>query len=219
MVGRDPHEGHRSASPLELLFDLTFVVAFAQAGDQLAHYIAEGHIGTAIGGFSFIVISICWAWINYTWFASAFDTDDWFHRILTMVQMVGVIILALGIPAVFASIDAGESMDSPYRRGRIRGHAGRDGDHVAEGRHPGSKYRRTALLYVVFTAGAQDRVGDPRVPPHREHPAARRADRGVVGDRARRPGRVDLGRQSDAPTPGRAAPWHARHITGATGCS
>ncbi|CAN5180759.1 low temperature requirement protein A [soil metagenome] len=107
MVGRDPAERHRTATPLELLFDLTFVVAFSQAGDQLAHYTAEGHIGPAVWGFVFVVFSVCWAWINFTWFASAFDTNDWFQRILTMVQMIGVIILALGIPQVFASIDEG----------------------------------------------------------------------------------------------------------------
>jgi low temperature requirement protein LtrA len=111
MLGRDPDERHRAATPLELLFDLTFVVSFAQAGDQLAHYVAEGHIATAVWGFSFVLLSVCWAWINFTWFASAFDTDDWLQRILTMVQMVGVIVLALGIPAVFESIDSGGPFD------------------------------------------------------------------------------------------------------------
>lgn len=38
MEGRDPHEAHRTATPLELLFDLTFVVAFGIAADELAHY-------------------------------------------------------------------------------------------------------------------------------------------------------------------------------------
>src|SRR4051812_17050634 len=33
--GRDPREPHRSATPLELLYDLVFVVAFGQAADQL----------------------------------------------------------------------------------------------------------------------------------------------------------------------------------------
>ena len=111
MVGRDPKQAHRTATPLELLFDLTFVVAFAQAGDQLAHYVAEGHIGTAFWGFSFVVMSITWAWINFTWFASAFDTNDWLQRALTLVQMVGVLVLALGIRPVFHSIDAGEPLD------------------------------------------------------------------------------------------------------------
>ncbi len=107
-MGRDPDERHRTATPLELLFDLTFVVAFSQAGDQLAHYVAEGHLAPAVWGFLFVVLSVCWAWINFTWFASAFDTNDWFQRALTMVQMIGVIVLALGIPQVFTSIDEGE---------------------------------------------------------------------------------------------------------------
>ena len=111
MVGRDPLEPHRTTTPLELLFDLTLVVAFQQAGDQFAHLVAEGHIATALPGFLFVVLSVCWAWINFTWFASAFDNDDWLQRILTMVQMVGVIILALGIPPVFESVDAGEPLD------------------------------------------------------------------------------------------------------------
>ena len=33
---RDPHEPHRAATPLELLFDLTFVVAVAAVVPQLA---------------------------------------------------------------------------------------------------------------------------------------------------------------------------------------
>jgi len=42
LTGRDPHEPHRAATPLELLYDLVFVVAFGQAADELAHYVAEG---------------------------------------------------------------------------------------------------------------------------------------------------------------------------------
>ncbi|MCU1502416.1 MAG: hypothetical protein JWM12_1770 [Ilumatobacteraceae bacterium] len=110
MTGRDPNESHRAATPLELLFDLTFVVAFGQASEQMAHLVAEGHVGPAIGGFAFAVFAICWAWINFTWFASAYDTDDWFYRLTTMVQMVGVIVLALGLPAMFHSVDAGHSL-------------------------------------------------------------------------------------------------------------
>ncbi|HWM58962.1 MAG TPA: hypothetical protein VNO83_14105 [Pseudonocardia sp.] len=37
MSGRDPHESGRTATPLELLFDLTFVVAFGFAGNEAAH--------------------------------------------------------------------------------------------------------------------------------------------------------------------------------------
>lgn len=43
MSGRDPYEQHRVATPLELLYDLTFAVAFAVVGEQFAHLLAEGH--------------------------------------------------------------------------------------------------------------------------------------------------------------------------------
>ena len=112
MTGRDPAQSHRSATPLELLFDLTFVIAIGQASGQFSHLIAEAHFDAALGAFGFAVFAIVWAWINFTWFASAYDTDDWFYRITTMVQMVGVIVLALGLPALFHSIDEGAHLDN-----------------------------------------------------------------------------------------------------------
>ncbi len=112
MVGRDPHEEHRAATPLELLFDLTFVVAFGVAGEQFAHLVAEGHVAAGLAGFAFAMFSIIWAWINFSWFASAYDTDDWIYRVTTMVQMIGVVILALGMPPMFASIDRGVELDN-----------------------------------------------------------------------------------------------------------
>ncbi|MFK4823083.1 low temperature requirement protein A [Ochrobactrum quorumnocens] len=112
MTGRDPAQFHRVASPLELLFDLTFVIAFGQAASQLAHGLAEGHYLAALIGFGFSSFAICWAWINFTWFASAFDTDDWLYRIVTMIQMIGVLILAVGIPRMFASIEQGAHLDN-----------------------------------------------------------------------------------------------------------
>lgn len=112
MAGRDPHESGRVATPLELLFDLTFVVAYGLAADELAHYLAEDHIATALFGFGLAAFAITWAWINFSWFASAFDVDDWVYRLTTMLQMVGVVILALGLPAVFESIDEGEHLNN-----------------------------------------------------------------------------------------------------------
>ncbi len=112
MSGRDPHESGRTATTLELLFDLTFVIAFGQAGNELAHLVAEGHYGAGLFGFGFAMFAVIWAWINFSWFASAFDTDDWPYRIATMVQMVGVTILALGLPPMFHSIDVGHGIDT-----------------------------------------------------------------------------------------------------------
>lgn len=112
MSGRDPHEPNRTATPLELLFDLTFVIAFGVAASEFAHAMAAGHIGAGLAGFGFAIFAVCWAWINFTWFASAYDTDDWVYRLMTMLQMVGVLILALGVPDLYASLEHGGHVDN-----------------------------------------------------------------------------------------------------------
>lgn len=111
LSGRSPSEAHRSSTPLELLYDLTIVVAFGFASDELAHYLAEGRYITGIFGFIIVLFAVSWAWLNYSWLASAYDTDDWQFRLATMTQMVGVTALALGIEPVFASIDDGGAFD------------------------------------------------------------------------------------------------------------
>lgn len=112
MGGRDPHEKHRTATPLELFFDLTFVIAFGVAGSQFAHAVAEAHFWPGLLAFSFAMFAVIWAWINFTWFASAYDTDDWVFRVVTMIQMVGVLILAMGIEPMFHSIIEGRHVDN-----------------------------------------------------------------------------------------------------------
>lgn len=112
MGGRDPHEKHRAATPLELFFDLTFVIAFGVAGSQFAHEIAEAHLVAGLLGFSFAMFAVIWSWINFTWFASAYDTDDWVFRVVTMVQIVGVLILTMGIEPMFHSLVEGDHVDN-----------------------------------------------------------------------------------------------------------
>ena len=112
LSGRDPDEPHRASTPLELLYDLTIVVAFGTAANELAHYVAAGHIGAGVGGFALAAFAVSWAWVNYSWFASAYDTDDWVFRLATMVQMAGVIVLSLGLSQMFASLDRGGTIDN-----------------------------------------------------------------------------------------------------------
>jgi low temperature requirement protein LtrA len=107
MSARDTAEAHRASSPLELLFDLVFVAAIAQVAAQLAHSIADGHTLETIGPYLMVFFAIWWAWMNFTWFASAYDTDDVAYRGLVLVQMAGVLILAAGVPASFSGADGG----------------------------------------------------------------------------------------------------------------
>ncbi|MCX4624704.1 low temperature requirement protein A [Streptomyces albogriseolus] len=97
--GRD--ETHRGVSSLELFFDLCFIVATAQAGAQLVHAMVGGHTGEGILNYLMIFFAIWWAWMNFTWFASAYDNDDVLYRIVTLVQMAGVLVLTAGVSQAF----------------------------------------------------------------------------------------------------------------------
>jgi low temperature requirement protein LtrA len=144
MVARSADEEHRSATMLELFFDLCFVVAVAQAASALHHEVAADHVGDSIVGYAMVFFAIWWAWMNFTWFASAYDTDDIPYRLTTLVQITGALILAAGVPDAmdgsdFAVITIGyvvmrlamvsqwlraASTDIPHRRSSLRFAAG-----------------------------------------------------------------------------------------------
>ncbi len=105
VTARDTGEHGRTATPLELLFDLVFVVAIASNAAQLHHGLASAHYDTLVG-YTLTWFAIWWAWMNYTWFASAYDNDDVGFRVLTFVIMTGALLLAAGVPDLF---DDGQS--------------------------------------------------------------------------------------------------------------
>ncbi|OKK16769.1 hypothetical protein AMK16_23950 [Streptomyces sp. CB00455] len=105
MTARNRAEDHRASTPLELFFDLCFVVAIAQAGARLVHALAEGHPGAGVTGYFLVFFGVWWAWMNFTWFASAYDCDDVPYRIATLVQIAGVLVYAAGVGRAFDGND------------------------------------------------------------------------------------------------------------------
>jgi low temperature requirement protein LtrA len=105
MLSRDPEEAHRTATPLELFFDLTFVVAVAQASSTMHHLLVDGHAGDALVAYPIAFFAIWWAWMNFTWFASAYDCDDALYRVGVFVQMAGVLVFAAGVPPLLEDLD------------------------------------------------------------------------------------------------------------------
>ncbi|RNL60013.1 low temperature requirement protein A [Nocardioides marmoriginsengisoli] len=100
LTGRDPDEEHRASTPLELLFDLSFVVAVAAAAASLHHELSAGHFDGLVG-YAMVFFAIWWAWLNYSWFASAYDTGDVTFRLMTFTVLAGVLVLAAGIQDIF----------------------------------------------------------------------------------------------------------------------
>jgi len=101
MIARDTRERGRVSTPLELLFDLTFVIAVSLLVNEFGDAIVAGDGLRAIGPFLMTFFAIWWAWDQFAWLASAYDTDDVPYRLLTMVQMAGVLVLAAGVPQAF----------------------------------------------------------------------------------------------------------------------
>jgi low temperature requirement protein LtrA len=102
---RSRDEPHRVATPLELFFDLCFVVAVSQAANRLHHALAEGDVGFAILHYAMVFFAIWWAWMNFTWHASGYDNDDIPYRLLTFVQIVGALVIAAGVAPAFDDSD------------------------------------------------------------------------------------------------------------------
>jgi low temperature requirement protein LtrA len=149
MCARPIDEPHRVSSQLELLFDLTFVVAVAAVTAQFAHSLAVGDPGPGLLRFLQVFFAIWWAWMNFTWFASSYDTDDVPYRLLTMVQMGGVLVLAAGVPAA--------ADDSNYV-GVLLGYLIMRAGLVAQWIRAGVEFaagRPTALRYAAGIAGLQ----------------------------------------------------------------
>lgn len=106
LIARDVNETHRAATPLELFYDLIYVVAIASLAAELHHAISSGHhVLHGIGMYFFILFLVWWPWNSYTWFASGFDTDDAQFRVASFAQMVGVIVIAVGIEPAYLKND------------------------------------------------------------------------------------------------------------------
>ena len=72
---------------------------------QLEHRIANREVLHALVPFLQVFFLVWWAWMNFTWFASSYDTDDVGYRLLTLVQMAGALVLAAGVPAALRHSD------------------------------------------------------------------------------------------------------------------
>ncbi|WP_405477325.1 low temperature requirement protein A [Streptomyces sp. NBC_00009] len=105
MPGRDPGEPRRTTTSLELLFDLCFVVAVAQASGSLHKALSDGEYATGVLRFALVFFTIWWAWMNFTWFASAYDPDDVPYRLTVLVQITGALVIAAGVPRAFEEGD------------------------------------------------------------------------------------------------------------------
>src|SRR3712207_519508 len=80
----------RSASRLELFFDLAFVLVVAELAGSLAEDVSPPGVLTFAGLFA----TVWWAWVSSTLYANRFDHDDVVYRLFKLASMAAVVGLA-----------------------------------------------------------------------------------------------------------------------------
>ena len=89
-------EGER-VSPLELFFDLVFVLALTQCTQLMA----DNPTWEGIGQGLLILALLWWAWVGYAWLTSVVDPEDGAVRMVIFGAMVALLIVSICVPAAF----------------------------------------------------------------------------------------------------------------------
>jgi low temperature requirement protein LtrA len=89
--------GEQRVTPLELFFDLVFVLSFTQVSASVAHEGSWAGLGEGI----LILAAVWWAWAAYGWLTNTIDPDENLNRLCMFAAMGGMVIVSLSIPEAF----------------------------------------------------------------------------------------------------------------------
>jgi low temperature requirement protein LtrA len=92
-----------SVTPLELFFDLVFVLALTQVTAYLAEHLdAEGVVRGLL-----LVALLWWSWVGYAWLGNVVRADEGIVREVMLAAMAAMFIFALAIPEAFDDLPGG----------------------------------------------------------------------------------------------------------------
>jgi low temperature requirement protein LtrA len=86
-----------TVKPLELFFDLVFVLGFTQCSALMAEHPTWPGIGRAM----LVLAILWWAWVGYAWLTSVIEPEEGLVRLAFFVAMAGLIVVALCVPEAF----------------------------------------------------------------------------------------------------------------------
>src|SRR3954447_26648786 len=92
-------EGER-VTPLELFFDLVFVLAITQCTALMSHH----PTWTGLGQGLLVLGVLWWAWAGYAWLTSVVDPEEGAVRFAMFAAMAGFLIVAIATPGAFGSL-------------------------------------------------------------------------------------------------------------------
>src|SRR3954447_5983869 len=92
-------------TPLELFFDLVFVLAITQCTALMAaHPTWEGLAQGVL-----VLAMLWWAWVGYAWLTSVVDPEEGSVRLAIFVAMAALLVAALCVPRAFGA----DALESP----------------------------------------------------------------------------------------------------------
>jgi low temperature requirement protein LtrA len=86
--------------PLELFFDLVFVLAITQCTTLMSHHTTWDGLGQG----TLVLALLWWCWVAYAWLTSVVDPEEGGVRIALFAAMAGFLIAAISVPDSFGSL-------------------------------------------------------------------------------------------------------------------
>jgi low temperature requirement protein LtrA len=86
--------------PLELFFDLVFVLAITQCTTLMSHNTTWGGLGEGM----LVLALLWWSWTAYAWLTSVVDPEEGGVRLALFAAMAGFLIAAICVPEAFGSL-------------------------------------------------------------------------------------------------------------------
>jgi low temperature requirement protein LtrA len=92
-------EGER-VTPLELFFDLVFVLAITQCTALMAHHPTWSGLTQGL----LVLGMLWWAWTGYAWLTSVLDPEEGAVRLVMFGAMAALLLVSLCVPEAFGSL-------------------------------------------------------------------------------------------------------------------
>jgi low temperature requirement protein LtrA len=92
-------EGER-VTPLELFFDLVFVLAITQCTALMSHHPTWSGLVQGL----LVLAVLWWAWVGYAWLTSVIDPEEGATRLVMFAAMASMLIVALCVPDAFGHL-------------------------------------------------------------------------------------------------------------------
>jgi low temperature requirement protein LtrA len=87
-------------SPLELFFDLVFVLALTQCTQLMSDYPTWSGLLKGL----LVLALLWWVWVGYSWITSVVDPEDDSVRLVIFAAMAGMLLVALAVPGAFGGL-------------------------------------------------------------------------------------------------------------------